>query len=547
MRIPLRVLALLSSVILSSALCLAQAPAKEPTASISGHVTIAGKNASGVTVVATASNSFFDAKTVAKAVTDDEGNYKLSGLAAGRLKVFPLSKAFILRSGDSYKAAEQNLNVSEGEAIAKIDFVLVRGGVITGRITDADGHPLIGEHVNVLPKDATEPGRRMMMFGNTRNQTDDRGVYRVYGLSPGSYKVSVGQSAADGGGVTIMGIGGSQYVKTFYPGVQEEAKATLIEIKEGSEVRSIDITVGKLSNGFAVIGRVVDESGQPVPNVYIGQSSVDQATQEMGAMNFTGSQSDANGKFRLEGLRPGHYAVYTMTSQPDNPNYSEPTRFEITDGDVSGIEIKLKRGATLSGVAVLENNSDPAVAGLLQTLNVYAYIERKGGAPSFSQGKIAADGSFQFTGLAPGRARIGIQGFPTPPKGLTLARTELDGAEQPEGVEVTAGAKLSGVRLVFVYGTGSIRGEVKVADELNATPLQVVIHSAPGDPRRFTRSTMLDNRQHFLLEDIPPGSYELVVRPTRGSELLKQTVTVSNGVEVKLTLTVEKPPEGDPQ
>mgnify|MGYP003694673385 CR=1 FL=1 len=82
--------------------------------------------------------------------------------------------------------------MSEGEVITKIDFALVRGGVVTGRITDADGHPLIGEHVSVLLKDAPATARQMMMFGGSRNQTDDRGVYRVYGLSPGSYKVSVG-------------------------------------------------------------------------------------------------------------------------------------------------------------------------------------------------------------------------------------------------------------------------------------------------------------------------------------------------------------------
>jgi protocatechuate 3,4-dioxygenase beta subunit len=532
------------------------APPKEP-ASVSGQVTIAGKGASGVTVVATAGNSIFDTKTVAKATTDDEGNYKLSGLPPGRLRVFPLVKAFVAKANDDYKGAEESINVGEGEVVTEIDFELVRGGVVTGRITDADGRPIIGERVSVVKEDSTEFVMPMTMFDGGRYQTDDRGVYRIYGLQPGNYKVSVGQAAAEGG-VTVMGLGGSQYVKTFYPGVQDKEKATLIEVKEAGEIRNIDITVNKPGSGFSASGRVVDaDSGQPVSNVYIAHSSINEKDQDLGGMNFTGVQADANGKFRLEGLRPGHYAVYIFAVKADNSTYSEPAQFEITSGDVTGIEIKIRSGATLSGVAVLDN-PDPSSATLLQTVSLIAYSQKKGGGPSYSRSQIAADGSFQFGGLAPGKTNIHVQGFP-PPKGLTLERTEVNGVEQTEGIELTAGQKLSGVRLVFVYGTGSVRGEIKIEDDREAGLLEVEIRSAPGDARRFSRTTLVDDRSHFVLENIPPGNYEFVVRiKTYGNEerpgspeLGKQVVTVTNGTEVKLNLTIKLPDEpleeGDPQ
>jgi hypothetical protein len=266
-------------------------------------------------------------------------------------------------------------------------------------------------------------------------------------------------------------------------------------------------------------------------------------------MNFTGNQSDANGKFRLEGLRPGRYSAYTFPATgQDKSNYSEPATFEVTDGDVTGIEIKVRRGATINGVAVVENNSDPAVAALLQTVGLYAYVEQKdSAAPSYSQSAIAADGSFHMTGLAPGRARLGIQGFPLPPKGLTLLRTEVDGLEQKEGIEVAQGGQIKGVRLLFAYGTGSVRGDVKLeGGELPQGPsLQVVVRSADG---RFRRQAELDSRLHFVVENIPPGSYELVVlnaNPTNGAkpappvELLKQTITIANGAEVNVNLVVD--------
>src|SRR5690349_14077375 len=68
----------------------AQTPAKGPTASISGRLTIDGKGVSGITVAATTSSSPVDNRTVAKTTTDDDGKYQLTGLAAGHFTIMPL-------------------------------------------------------------------------------------------------------------------------------------------------------------------------------------------------------------------------------------------------------------------------------------------------------------------------------------------------------------------------------------------------------------------------------------------------------------------------
>lgn len=127
MRTLQRLCLFLAVIFLCSAVCVAQTPAKEPTASVSGHLTVAGKPAAGIAVVATLSVSFFDNKTVAKATTDEDGNYKLAGLAAGRFTIVPLSKAYVVESAGAYKQPGQTVNVAAGEAITKIDFALVRG------------------------------------------------------------------------------------------------------------------------------------------------------------------------------------------------------------------------------------------------------------------------------------------------------------------------------------------------------------------------------------------------------------------------------------
>jgi len=537
----------LFSVLFLCSICLAQTPATNPTtASVSGRVTIAGKGAAGISVVAEISSSPFENRTVAKTTTDDEGNYRLGGLAAGRFTITPVAKAYVVAANETYKQPGQTVNVAENEAINKIDFALVRGGVITGRVTDLEGHPIIREKVNVVAKGDSGNSNPLSFLPTSRNQTDDRGVYRIYGLGPGSYRVSVGQAAAGAGGVNLAGIGGSQYAKTFYPGVTEEAKATLVEITEGSEATNIDITPGKSATGFSVSGRVTDaESGKPVVSSLIGYSTVNAANQQLSSMNFTGIQTDANGKFRLEGIQPGHYAVFVMSIGQENSSYSDPTPFDVSEGDVTGIEIKVRRGATIEGVAVIENNVDPAAAALLQSISLIAYVndEKSTTAPSYSRGSISADGSFRFAGLSPGKVRISIMAFGTPTKGVQLLRTELDGQEQPEGVEVTAGAHLSGVRLVFAYGTGKIRGEVRF--EGGALPdvktLSLSFHDVAGGSGKTSHNIEIDARGHFLAEEVPPGTYELTLKSrgdTAAFEPVMRTVTVANGAETQVSLVV---------
>ncbi|MBC8029248.1 MAG: carboxypeptidase regulatory-like domain-containing protein [Pyrinomonadaceae bacterium] len=546
-----RCLAILSLAFTVSAVCLAQAPQAQPTpkdASVSGRVTIGGKAAAGITITASTAASFLDTRTLARTTTDEEGNYRLTGLPAGTVRIVPVAKSLAVGPDAKTKQLGQSVNVAAGESITKVDFALVRGAVVTGRITDAEGNPIIGERVNVARTGDADESPQMGFMSGTRNRTDDRGIYRVYGLSPGKYKVSVGMPPG-GPSMSIMGRGTSQYARTFYPNVQDEAKATLLELEESEEIANIDITPGKPASGFAVSGRVVDaESGQPVPSVYIAYSPVKDGDLQMAGMNFTGSQTDASGKFRLDGVKPGRYAAYTMAAGTESSTYSDPVAFEMADSDVSGLEIKVHRGATINGVAVIENNFDPAVAAILKSVVLFAYVAPKGvTAPSFASGKINPDGTFQFSGLAPGKAKINVQGFPTPPKGLTLVRTEVDGLDQPEGIEVTSGAQIKGVRLVFAYGTGIVRGEVKIeGGTLPAgTNLSLILRSPAGDNRRFTRYVEIDSRSRFIVDSIPAGSYELFLQAVGKDqkavplfEPVIRPVTVANGSEVQATLVL---------
>jgi hypothetical protein len=136
----------------SSSVAHAQAPDSKPKpiGSISGRVTIGDKAASGAMVAAFADSP--NHRPVAQVPSDSEGHYVLSGLAPGQYNVTVMLPGFV-GSGNSFYGSGKAVALSLNEAADSVDFRLVRGGVITGRITDADHKPVMEERVNLMAID----------------------------------------------------------------------------------------------------------------------------------------------------------------------------------------------------------------------------------------------------------------------------------------------------------------------------------------------------------------------------------------------------------
>lgn len=85
------------------------------------------------------------------AVTDDQGRYSVSTLAAGNYTVSASKSGFVDAIYGQRRPLQPGIPVQLGDAqaIANIDLRLTRGGVITGRIADEDGEPLARALVTV--------------------------------------------------------------------------------------------------------------------------------------------------------------------------------------------------------------------------------------------------------------------------------------------------------------------------------------------------------------------------------------------------------------
>lgn len=504
---------------------------------VTGRVSVEGKPAEGVRVWLTpASGAGSDPRSAgalkAASATDAEGKFRLTGVPAGTYTL-AVTGAYVIRDADRTKA----VTVREGQETGGLDLTLARGGVITGRVLDAGGQPLIGARVSSHVPKSNNPRPKIFHPYNSA-ETDDRGVYRLYGLPEGRYTVSLTPRLPPG---ATREAGGSAHV-TYYPGVTDESKAEAVEVRAGDEVGNVDITLGRPDDTFSVTGRVVDgETGLPVAGVACDYAEPN----SLSPRPPSGCKTDARGEFRVGRVPPGRYVMFTV-AEPGTDFYAEPTPFEVTGGDVQGLEVKVRRGATVSGAAVVES-SDPAARSGLSQLTVVAM---QAGVPSSrgaAKATIGPDGNFLIKGVGPGKVTLLIVSYPR--LDYYLSRVEHNGTEQAQGVDVAAGESVAGVRLVLAYGKGSVHGRVTAQGGALPAGTQVAISIAPASsPTRGIRFTQADVSGEFLLRDMPAGDYELTARVmfpmVAGARPLRlppsrQPLSVKNGSDTEVTVVLD--------
>ena len=535
---------LFSLAVTVSAQTTAKQTVKAPQSSITGRVTIKDKGAAGMPVGVRKSEVYTAFEPFLRATTDQDGYYRIGNLAAGSYEVTFSAPAFVAPVNQKTKT----VIIGEDENVEDINFTLVRGGVITGKVTDADGRALILQQVFLYRTDSFEGQQQVPrpVYPMHTVSTDDRGIYRMYGLQAGSYKVAAGRSE-DG----PMGpLSRSPYKRVFHPDVIEPAKATVIEMREGSEATNVDITLGRPMQTFSVSGQVVDgEKGVPVPNFRISLQRIIGPRFEMVPNQVL---SNALGEFVVDGLIPGKYGFYVFPSSSQNPFPDmrlESTTVDVVDQDLAGITVKLVKGSSLAGVIVLESE-DKSAHQRLHKMQIRAFVISQTG-PSFGQSMgspIGPDGSFRVGGLSNGTANLFLSSSmgARETRGFVISRVERDGVVQPpRGIEMKEGEHIAGLRVVVSYGSAKIRGVVKIENGSLPPEAHISVNLVkPGENFSNIPSPQVDARGHFMIEALPPGVYQIhvsVVRmgPTMPGRLVTQDVSVQDGVVTDVVIRVD--------
>jgi hypothetical protein len=501
---------------------LSQSPAIKAAKSgvIAGRVTAHGKGLPDVTVTLLSTGFGGQGQDLPQARTDADGNYRITDVPMGNYIVTPVAPVYVVPGAGRATFARDPVVITGGDTVEGIDFSLVPGGVVTGKVLDAAGNPIIEQTVTLQSADQTNGRGGFGGFGGGSARTDDRGVYRIYGVTAGRYYVSVGAQQRLTAYSTVMGQ--QAYKQTFYPEATDTSNATVVEVTEGGETKGIDITVGNTVDEYAVTGQVVDKtSNVPVPNVGLTLSVLAGGGNRQRAMGLMTLPvfTDAAGQFRIDNMPAGSYMVSLSPDTSGGMSGQSPA-FQVINQDVTGVVVQAVSGASVSGSVALDgNNQDPTIQSELMQFQVQVFVQgsdNAGNAASVQTVPLNPDGSFQFGGLPAGTARLMLMAQdPSLQGAFKLLRTEVNGVQQQRGIPLNLGDQLSGVRLVAAYADGIVEGTVSYQNGTPPPGLRVFARVTPNGQTQGRGANLgganVDSRGHFIIENVPAGSYNLVV------------------------------------
>jgi protocatechuate 3,4-dioxygenase beta subunit len=446
--------------------------------------------------------------TSGAAAVNPDFTYRIEGLLPGGYLVYAHADGYgskYFNNVDDPSQADTVL-VRENEDFSGVDFTLPKlqpgTGSISGVVLDAKNSEPVPNAV-VYVYSSEEP----YFYG--KNMADEKGRFVIGELKSGSY---VAQAYADG------------YIEEIFDDADSWETAVRIEVTEPNEASGIRFL---LDRGGTISGNVRDESGNPIPGVWIEVSVPKPADSSwmrpMPAFESGGGTStDENGAYRVTGLRKGEYIVradvygswYSGTKWYNNTSDPQSATLITIAGDVevSGIDFRFpfpNEFGFLSGKVVDLEDNPIAGAGI----QVFTDTKLSDGFSYYAYSQTGPDGIYRVGDIPAGSytvscwAQSGWQ---------TLFRywpdAETIEASTPVQVSETEPAENINFRMPIHIGSSVIEGVVRSTEGrvlVNAS-IQVMPAVEP-DPSTSQVSlyawVSTDSSGRYSVGQLPAGTY----------------------------------------
>jgi hypothetical protein len=489
--------------------------------------------------------------------TNRDGTFEASGLDRLVYLISASAPAYTTQPRDPDNTEATSYRVGDS-----VTLVLLKGGVITGSVTASGSEPVVGVRVRAqMIRDGNGLPPRYGSIVRDR-ATDDRGVYRIYGLPTGTYLVMAG----GGGGFFGVVNAYETDAPTYAPSSTRDTAAE-INVRAGEETASVDIRY-RGEPGHTVSGIA---SG-PQPAQPSGFSLMLSSTLEGGSqLNISSYQPPGSRGFVFSGIADGEYDVTAQSYFPSGERtLSEPRRIKVRGADIAGIEVITKALGAVSGRVMLEDSKAAECKGkrrpLFSETLVSAWHNEKNkakdqpqfiwslGTPSSpdKQGNISlrnlASGQYHFIPRFAAKYwyldSISLQSSVAPGPKSTQANREVDAAQN--WTTLKTGEQLSGLVIKLSEGAASLHGKISLL-EGEKPPARLYVYLVPAerekadDVLRFFAAPVLSDGK-IMLNNLAPGRYLILAQPAidaASSALTKLRLPDETEIRAKLRRDAE--------
>lgn len=446
--------------------------------------------------------------------TDANGNYEIKELPAGRYNITAGKGGFVQGSYGQRRPGEPGtpIDLSDGQAADKVNFVLSRGSVISGKIVDDGGEPVSGTMVAAVRYQFVAGARRLVPGGGegSTDRTDDQGSFRLFGLPPGDYYVS----ANNRNNMMVMpGVNNTEsegFAPTYFPGTPNIAEATRVTVRAGQEMSGANfaLIVARMAR---VRGRAMNSRGEPVASAMLMLTPDEPMVM---SMSFNNAMVAGDGTFQFANVPPGRYNLQVRPNGMQSAN-SEFATLKVTVGndDIDNLIVTTSTGATARGVVMTDDGSVPTFRA--DQVSIFPGPAEPG-AMMFGTGqnKINDDFTFELTGLSDRRLIRGNVAGPT--SGWYLKAVMLDGEDVTDGgIEFTPGRSYDGLQIIFSRKTTDLSG--LVSDDRNRPVLDATVVIFPSNKdlwtyaSRYVRTARPDTNGRYNFKSLPPSEDYLII------------------------------------
>jgi len=451
--------------------------------------------------------------------TDAAGHFRIGGLAPGSYRIFFEHEGFI-RAEYGQRApgkAGVPIEIAASKNISGMTIPLTPATAIYGKVINESNEPVVKATVKALKPSYREGERSLQAVQSV--QTNDLGEYRLFGLLPGRYFLSVAPippPSIEGGTLTTPSGGGGFSIQPlqnilatgnaidpraldnstepaiYFPGTTDPAAASSIDLKAGTSYGAPVLRTIR-TRGFGIRGQFVDDVGQPVA---VTSASLTRANSNEAVR--TNLMSQNRNTFEFSGIIPG---VYELSATVQGTNLEKAGRLTINVGNenVENLRLVLNSAIQLKGRIVLNGVALPS--------ELRVELRGANGMNGAQITPTAADGSFTVARLAPGDYKLTFFGLP-PNLHVRSARFgTADALDSAIHVQRTGSETLE---IVLETNTGAL--DAVVVDRNNQPSGAATVVLVPASSRghfELYRTATTDASGRASLTNIAPGSYKL--------------------------------------